>query len=69
MRPPFAVTPLSARLLSEIERLLGRHEGALMAPASPMLRRSLRVRTIQAAAAKGEMTREGDKATARYRCQ
>ncbi|WP_395738069.1 Fic family protein [Prosthecobacter sp.] len=48
MRPPFEVTPRSARLLAEIERLLGRHEGAQMAPASPMLRRSMRVRTIQA---------------------
>lgn len=48
MRPPFEVTPRSARLLSEIERRIGRHEGALRAPVSPMLRRSLRVRTIQA---------------------
>jgi len=48
VRPPFEVTPRSARLLSEIERRVGRHEGALRAPVSPMLRRSLRVRTIQA---------------------
>lgn len=48
MRPAFEVTPRSARLLSEIERRVGRHEGALRAPVSPMLRRSLRVRTIQA---------------------
>ncbi len=48
MRPPFEVTSRSAALLSDIERLLGRHEGSLKAPASPMLRRSLRVRTIQA---------------------
>lgn len=44
----FEVTPRSARLLSEIERRIGRHEGALRAPVSPMLRLSLRVRTIQA---------------------
>jgi len=48
VRPPFEVTPRSARLLSEIERRVGRHEGALRAPVSPVLRRSLRVRTIQA---------------------
>jgi Fic family protein len=51
VRPPFEVTPRSARLLSQIERLLGRYEGALVAPASPQLRRSLRVRTIQASLA------------------
>lgn len=48
MRPPFEINPRSAVLLAEIERILGRHEGSLKAPASPMLRRSLRVRTIQA---------------------
>lgn len=48
MRAPFEVSPRSAALLAEIERLLGRHEGSLKAPASPVLRRSLRVRTIQA---------------------
>ena len=51
MRPPFEITPRSASLLAEIERLLGRHEGALAAPASPVLRRSMRVRTSHASLA------------------
>ncbi len=48
MHPPFEITSRSAALLADIERFLGRHEGSLKAPASPVLRRSLRVRTIQA---------------------
>ncbi len=51
MRPPFEITAKASRLLSEIERLLGRHEGAMTTPSSPLLRRSLRVRTIQASLA------------------
>jgi Fic family protein len=48
MRPPFEITARAASLLAEVERLLGRYEGAQVAPAGPMLRRSMRVRTIQA---------------------
>jgi Fic family protein len=51
LRPPFEITAKASSLLSEIERLLGRHEGSMAAPASPMLRRSLQVRTIQASLA------------------
>lgn len=51
MRPPFEITPKAADLLSKIERLLGRHEGARIAPPSPVLRRSHRVRTIHASLA------------------
>lgn len=51
MRPPFDVTPRAATLLSEIERTLGRYEGAQVAAASPVLRRSQRVKTIQASLA------------------
>lgn len=48
MRPPFEITPHAASQLSEIERLLGRIEGALLSPASPQLRRSSRVKTVRA---------------------
>lgn len=48
MRPPFEITPHAASLLAEIERLLGRHEGAMASAPSPLLRRSSRIRTIQA---------------------
>lgn len=51
MRPPFDITPRAAQLLSEIERQIGRHEGAQIAPPNPMLRRSARVRTVQASLA------------------
>lgn len=51
MRPPFDVTPRAATLLSEMERMLGRYEGAQVAAASPLLRRSQRVKTIQASLA------------------
>lgn len=51
MRPPFEITPRAASLLAEIERLIGRHEGALLAPPGPLLRRSMRVRTIHASLA------------------
>ncbi len=51
MRPPFEITPRAAGLLSEIERALGRLEGSLTAPPNPMLRRSLKVRTIHASVA------------------
>ncbi len=49
--PPFEISARAASALSEIERLLGRFEGASIAPATPMLRRSLRVKTIQASLA------------------
>jgi Fic family protein len=48
VRPPFEVTASAARKLAEIERLLGRLEGSLAGPTSPQLRRSSRVRTVQA---------------------
>ncbi|TDU80752.1 Fic family protein [Prosthecobacter fusiformis] len=51
MRPPFEITARAASLVAEIERMLGMHDGALLAPASPLLRRSQRVRTIQASLA------------------
>ena len=51
MRPPFEITPLAAGLLAEIERAIGRHEGSLIAPPGPMLRRSFRIRTIHASLA------------------
>lgn len=49
--PPFEITPQAAGLLAEIERRLGRYEGAMPAPASPLLRRSQRVRTVHASVA------------------
>ncbi len=64
MRPPFEITPLAADLLSKIERLLGRHEGARIAPPSPMLRRSHRVRTIHASLAIEGNTLTADQITA-----
>lgn len=48
MSPPFEITPKAASLLAEIERLLGRHEGAMVGAVSPQLRRSRRVRTVHA---------------------
>ncbi|MEO5714552.1 MAG: Fic family protein [Luteolibacter sp.] len=51
MRPPFEITPLAAALLAKIERHIGRYEGARVSSPNPMLRRSLRVRTIQASLA------------------
>lgn len=47
MRPPFEITPLCVRLLTDIERLLGRYEGLHQPRPAPLLRKSLRVKTVQ----------------------
>jgi Fic family protein len=51
VRPPFEITSRAAGLLSAIERILGKYEGSLTAPPGPVLRRSLKVRTIHASVA------------------
>jgi Fic family protein len=51
MNPPFEITPECATLLSKIERLLGMFEGMQQPQAAPMLRRSLRVKTVQGSVA------------------
>lgn len=48
MRPPFEITDGALRELARLERLLGRFEGARQVQPSPQLRKSSRVRTIQA---------------------
>jgi len=51
MRPPFEITPLCIRLLTDIERLLGRYEGLHHPRPAPLLRKSLRVKTVQGSVA------------------
>lgn len=51
MKPPFEITPLCVRLLSDIERLLGRHEGLHQPRPAPLLCKSLRVKTVQGSVA------------------
>ena len=51
MKPPFDITPLSIRLLSDIERLLGRHEGLHRPRPAPLLRKALRVKSVQGSVA------------------
>ncbi len=51
MRPPFEITPLGIRLLANIERLLGRYEGWHHPRPTPLLRKSLRVKTVQGSVA------------------
>ena len=58
MRPPFEITSAASALLAEIERGLGRHEGALTVSAPPQLRRSSRVKTIH-----GSVSIEGNTLT------
>lgn len=48
MTPPFTITPQILQLLANLERLLGRYEGMHHPAPAPQLRRSQRVRTIQA---------------------
>jgi Fic family protein len=48
MTPPFTITPQILQLLATLERLLGRYEGMHHPAPAPQLRRSQRVRTIQA---------------------
>jgi len=48
MKPPFTITPQILQLLATLERLLGRYEGMHHPAAAPQLRRSQRVKTIQA---------------------
>ncbi len=47
MRPPIEVTPQCIRLLTDIERQLGRYEGLHHPRPAPLLRKSLRVKTLQ----------------------
>jgi Fic family protein len=51
MKPPFTLNPKMLRLSTEIARLLGRLEGLHVAKPEPKLRKSNRVRTIQASLA------------------
>ena len=49
-KPPFTITPVILRLVSEISELVG-HVQALSGSASPLLRRENRIRTIHASLA------------------
>lgn len=51
MHRPFEVSSLSIQLLADIERLLGRYEGLHRPRPTPLLRRLLRVRTVQGSVA------------------
>ncbi len=51
MTPPFEITPLCIRLLADIERLIGRYEGLNQPRPAPMLRKSLRIKTVQGSVA------------------
>lgn len=51
MRPPYTISSKMLRLCTEIARSLGRYEGFHVAKPEPKLRRSNRVRTIQASLA------------------
>lgn len=51
MKPPFTLNPKMLRLCTEIARSLGRLEGLHVAKPEPKLRKSNRVRTIQASLA------------------
>lgn len=64
MRPPFEITAKASSLLAEIERHLGRYEGAMVGAQSPQLRRSRRVRTVQASVAIEGNTLTEDQVTA-----
>ena len=48
MTPPFTITPQIMQSLATLERLLGRYEGMHHPTPAPQLRRSQRVKTIQA---------------------
>ena len=58
MTPPFDITPLCIRLLADIERLLGRYEGLHQPRPAPMVRKSLRVKSVQ-----GSVAIEGNELT------
>lgn len=51
MEPPFEITAEAVGFLAEIERLLGRFEGLQQPRPTPILRRSLRIRTVQGSVA------------------
>lgn len=51
MKPPYEITPLVLNLCSEITLLLGKLEGLHISKPEPKLRKSNRVRTIQASLA------------------
>lgn len=51
MKPPFLITPAILNLCSEISRLLGQYEGIHLVKPEPKLRRSNRLKTIQASLA------------------
>jgi len=51
MDPPFEITAEAVGFLAEIERLLGRFEGLQQPRPTPILRRSLRIRTVQGSVA------------------
>ena len=64
MKPPFALNPKMLHLCTEIARSLGRLEGLHVAKPEPKLRKSNRVRTIQASLAIEGNTLAVDQVTA-----
>ena len=64
MRPPFELTPKILNLCTEITRVLGRYEGLNLSKPEPKLRRTSRIRTIQASLAIEGNTLELDQVTA-----
>jgi hypothetical protein len=51
MRLPFEITPLCIQMLADIERLLGRYEGLQLQRPTPLLRTSLRAKSVQGSVA------------------
>ncbi len=64
MRPPFELTPKMLKLCTEIARTLGQFEGLHVSKPEPKLRRTNRLRTIQASLAIEGNTLELDQVTA-----
>lgn len=64
MKPPFSLTPAILNLCTEISRLLGQQEGLRLNKPEPKLRKSNRIRTVQASLAIEGNTLELDQVTA-----
>ena len=64
MKPPYQLTSKILNLCSEINRLLGQHEGVHLSAPEPKLRKANRVRTIQASLAIEGNTLDLDQVTA-----
>ncbi len=64
MRPPFEVTPEILNLCIKISRILGQYEGIHVSKPEPKLRRSNRIRTLQASLAIEGNTLQLDQVTA-----